>query len=171
MIYYLAYGSNLHPMRLMERVPSATLVDVIELCSYRLSFHKRGKDGSGKCNLHQTESDSDLVFGAIYKISREHKSTLDSFEGKGCGYIDNQIFLQHQGKGYYCFTYHAQESHIIDNLKPYHWYKELVVLGAKYLQFPDSYISKIKAVESVEDPHEARRKEHKTLVEKIVNYR
>ena len=60
---------------------------------------------------------------------------------------------------------------IADDLKPYHWYKNLVVLGARYLQFPDTYISSIEAVQSVEDPHEERRKEHEVLIEKIINYR
>jgi hypothetical protein len=66
MIHYFAYGSNLHPVRLIERVPSANLVGVIGLSKHRLAFQKRSKDGSSKCNLFQTGSASDLVYGAIY---------------------------------------------------------------------------------------------------------
>ena len=50
-------------------------------------------------------------------------------------------------------------THIDDGLKPYHWYKNLVVLGAKHLQFPDAYVRSIEMIESVEDPDETRRKQ------------
>jgi len=171
MIHYFAYGSNLHPMRLMERVPSAKLVGVIELSEHSLTFHKKSDDGSSKCNLLQTGVETDFVHGAIYEVEPEHKSELDRFEGIGYGYIDNQINLQHQGQEYTCFTYIAQRSHIFDHLKPYHWYKKLVVLGARYLQLPGSYISSIESVESVEDPDGKRREEMDTLIDKIVNCR
>ena len=171
MIHYFAYGSNLHPMRLMERVPSANLVGVIELSEHSLTFHKKSDDGSSKCNLLQTGVETDFVHGAIYEVEPEHKSELDRFEGKGYGYIDNQIKLQHQGQEYTCFTYIAQQSHIVDNLKPYHWYKRLVVLGARYLQCPDSYVLSIDSVESVEDPDEERRRGMDALIGGIVDCR
>jgi len=156
-------------MRLIERVPSAELIGVAKHHNYALTFHKKSNDGSGKCNMFNSESS--LVYGAIYKLDPNHKNELDRFEGKGYGYIDNQITLEHNENEYTCFTYLAQQSHIFDNLKPYHWYKRLVVLGAQYLQFPDTYISSIEAVESIEDPDESRRKEKDELIERIINYR
>lgn len=169
MIYYFAYGSNLHPMRLVERVPSAELIGVAKHLNHSLTFHKKSNDGSSKCNMFNSESD--LIYGAIYKLKPEHKNELDKFEGKGYGYIDNQIKLKHNGNEYTCFTYLAQPSHIVDSLKPYHWYKKLVILGARYLEFPDAYISSIEAVESMEDPDSTRRKEKEVLIESIINYR
>lgn len=171
MIYYFAYGSNLHPMRLMERVPSAKLIGTATHPGHRLTFHKKSDDGSSKCNMFNSRSESDQVFGAIYGLKPEHKDALDTFEGKGYGYIDNQIMLCHEGTAYTCFTYLAQQSHIVDDLKPYHWYKKLVVLGANYLSFPSSYISSVEEVASVEDPDPKRRKEKELLIESIINYR
>lgn len=168
MIHYFAYGSNLHPIRLMERVPSASLVGVVKHTHHYLTFHKKSNDGSSKCNMFNTGSESDLVYGAIYKISPEHKNELDGFEGKGYGYIEDPIHLNHEGKEYICFTYRAQPSYIVDDLPPYHWYKQLVVLGARYLQFPGLYISSIEAVESIEDPDVKRRKEMEALIERIL---
>jgi hypothetical protein len=170
MIYYFAYGSNLHPLRLKERVPAAHLVGVTELSKHRLAFHKQSGDGSGKCNMHQTGSGTDSVLGAIYKFPREHKDILDRFEGNGSGYIDDHVLLGHRGREHACYTYYAQDSHIVDHLRPYHWYKKLVVLGAKYLKFPDSYISAIEAVESVEDQQQQRRQEMGILIDKIRDY-
>ena len=169
-LYYFAYGSNLHPVRLGERVPSANLLGVSELGKYRLVFHKKGQDGSSKCNLVQTGGECDQVYGAIYQLEQKHKNALDRIEGKGYGYIDQQIMLQYQGQEYKCFTYFAQHSHIVEKLKPYHWYKQLVVLGARYLHFPNSYVMAIESIESVEDPDQKNRKEGESLIQKIINY-
>jgi len=158
-------------MRLLERVPSANLLDVIELDKHRLAFQKRGRDGSSKCNLVHTGGESDGVCGAIYQMDSAHKQALDCFEGNGNGYHDSQLTVELHGKEYSCFTYFAQQSYIENNLKPYHWYKNLVVLGAKHLQFPDGYVRSIELIESVEDPDETRRERHNLLIEKIVNFR
>ena len=171
MLYYFAYGSNLHPVRLTERVVSAELLGVVELSHYRLAFQKRGWDGSSKCNLVHTGHESDGIHGALYQIDSGHKPALDVFEGKGNGYDDRQLTVEFQGQDFSCFTYVAQTSHIENGLKPYHWYKELVVLGARHLQFPNAYVRSIESIESVEDPDETRREHHNLLIEKIVNFR
>ena len=104
-------------------------------------------------------------------MNAAHKTDLDEFEGLGSGYIDSQLKLVHEYQNYCCFTYLAQESYIIDDLKPYHWYKKLVVLGAKYLGFPGWYVASIEAIESMQDLKEERRKEKEELIEKIIRYR
>ena len=167
MTRYFAYGSNLHPIRLMERAPSANLVDVVELRKYCLNFHTRSNDGSSKCNMVHTGFESDVIFGAIYEIDVRHQEKLHHFEGNGYGYIDSQIRVQHLGQEHCCYTYVAQQTHIVDNLKPYHWYKQLVVLGAKYLRLPNSYILSIESVESIEDHDEKRKRQNETLIQKI----
>lgn len=171
MLYYFAYGSNLHPLRLKQRVPSARLVGVVKHSRYSLCFHKKSIDGSVKCNLLNTGNASDFIYGAIYTIKAEHKKDLDKFEGKGFGYEDKQIQLQYGGREYTCFTYLAQSSYIVDELKPYHWYKQLVILGARYLQFPELYISAIETVESIEDLNVDRKKENMILIESMIQYR
>lgn len=170
LLYYLAYGSNLHPVRLRERVPSAELLDVVELRPYRLAFQKRGQDGSSKCNLARTGEESGEVYGAIYQIDSAHKPILDRFEGNGKGYRDSQLTVEFHGKEYSCLTYLAQPSYIANSLKPYHWYKELVVLGARHLRFPKSYVLSIELIESVEDPDEERRMQHQRLIDRILQY-
>jgi hypothetical protein len=116
-------------------------------------------------------SGSGHVYGAIYSLDPPHKNELDKFEGKGYGYIDIPVLLEHNGREYECFTYIAQASHIVDGLKPYHWYKRLVTLGAKYLGFPDTYISSIEAVVSIDDPDNTRRKDREALIERTLKRR
>lgn len=169
MLYYFAYGSNLHPVRLLERVPSAQLIGVAKHANHSLTFHKRSSDGSSKCNIYH--SGSGHVYGAIYSLDPPHKNELDKFEGKGYGYIDIPVLLEHNGREYECFTYIAQASHIVDGLKPYHWYKRLVTLGAKYLGFPDTYLSSIEAVESINDPDNTRKKDKEKLIDRIIRDR
>jgi len=170
MLHYFAYGSNLHPVRLTERVPSTTFVGAVELAHHDLAFHKKSHDGSGKCNLLHTGAESDRAHGAIYQLDPEHKALLDMYEGKGSGYMDSPLMVQHQGQNYSCFTYLAQPSHVVDHLQPYHWYKKLVLLGARYCQFPDSYLAAIESVKSIDDPDESRRKEHDVLIKKILHF-
>lgn len=167
MLYYFAYGSNLHPIRLLERVSSAKLIGLTSINSHRLVFHKRSHDGSGKCNILETDRATDIVHGAIYTIAPEHKCDLDRYEGKGSGYIDSHIKLRCHDQEYLCFTYLAQRSYISDDLKPYHWYKEMVVLGANYHGFSDIYISAIASIASTEDPDQSRRLENETLLDKM----
>ena len=169
MIYYFAYGSNLHPVRLKKRVPSAELVGVAKHPNYRLAFHKKSNDESGKCNMFNSNCKSDLIYGAIYRLKPEDKDQLDILEGRGYGYIEKTITLEYNGAEYNCFTYIAEPLHIVDRLKPYHWYKKLVVEGAKYLKFPDYYIASIEAVKSIDDFDHSRIKSMDKLIEQIVN--
>jgi hypothetical protein len=47
-IHYFAYGSNLHPLRLQERVPSAALLGWTHLHGWELRFDKRGRTDGQK---------------------------------------------------------------------------------------------------------------------------
>lgn len=170
MLTYFAYGSNLHPLRLTERVPSARMIGSVELANHRLAFHKRSHDGSGKCNLQQTGMGTDRVFGAIYDLDPEHKPLLDRHEGVGSGYLDEPLEIVYQGQTYDCFTYRAQTSHIVDHLLPYHWYKQLVLLGARYCEFPPAYIAAIEAVSSIDDADAERSEAHDVLIQKMLGF-
>ena len=169
-LLYFAYGSNLHPLRLEERVHSARLLGVGTCQNRKLSFNKRSDDGSAKCNLIKAEHSATTVYGAIYQLKFEDKAALDRIEGKGFGYTDNQISVQHDNRETSCFTYIAQNSHIARALRPYHWYKELVILGARYLEFPNTYVNAIKDIESIQDPNSARNQLNVKLINRMARY-
>lgn len=167
MLYYFAYGSNLHPLRLAARIASARLFGTTSIPGYRLLFHKRGADGSAKCNLYHTAAELDHVYGAIYTIDPADKCTLDQIEGKG--YCNQIIYLTYQGQHYKCFTYIAEPHYIDNSLQPYHWYKELVILGARFLDIPQTYISEFEKLTSIDDPDQKRRDTHVSLIKKIAS--
>ena len=166
---YLAYGSNLHPLRLTERVPSAELIGVVKLEGYRLMFHKRGMDHSAKCNLLYSGEGIVHAYGSLFKMSAADKVALDCFEGKGRGYDEICLEVSFQGDRRECFTYIANPAHLDDRLRPFHWYKRLVLLGTEHHHLPGDYVDAIEAVESVADPDGVRSEKHERLIEKLVS--
>lgn len=56
-------------------------------------------------------------------------------------------------------TYVATANFIDDQLKPYGWYKEFVLAGAREHGLPSDYIAeRIESVEAMDDPDEGRDK-------------
>jgi len=165
MLHYLAYGSNLHPLRLRERVPSSRLLGCLELPGYRLAFHKLGQDGSGKCNIVRTEGASDRVHAALFELETAEKALLDGFEGSG--YAVEEMALQWQGEPIRPFIYLAEPEWIDEGLLPYHWYREIVGLGARFHGLADEYIASIENQAAVEDPVAERGRRHALLIERM----
>jgi len=150
-MFYAAYGSNLHPRRLTERISSAQLVTTAFVPNWSLHFHKRSKDGSGKCNIL---SGGDGIHVAIFKISATDKFVLDRIEGLGVGYSETLLSVPDIGD---CVSYVAEQSHIDVSLVPYDWYKELVLTGARFHSFPGRYLDWIRLAPSHQDPDLDRR--------------
>jgi hypothetical protein len=46
-----------------------------------------------------------------------------------------------------------------------------VLLGARYCQFPQSYLAAIESVKSIDDPDLSRTNEHDVLIKKILRFR
>jgi gamma-glutamylcyclotransferase len=170
MLKYFAYGSNLHPVRLIQRVPESEFVSSAMVSGYCLRFHKRSSDGSGKCNIVYSGSDNDIVYGAIYLMPVDSRKILDRYEGVGDGYEIQMLEVQAGNQLHEVFAYLAQKSHIDDLMQPYHWYKELVLRGAELHMLPDHYIRSISAVASVQDEEQQRRLENETLLDAISAY-
>jgi len=160
MLKYLAYGSNLHPGRFQRRVPSAKVVDVVQLAGWQLRFHKRSNDGSGKCNIIHTDQPTDVVYGVVYEIDPEEKSALDSAEGLGFGYDESQLSIDGH-ESVFCYL----ATTVDDVLDPYTWYREYVILGARYHGLPDAYLREIEIVEAIQDPDENRHLRHMRILE------
>jgi hypothetical protein len=65
-VRYFAYGSNLDLARIRSRVPAVGLIGPALLQHMRLTFDKRGRDGSGKANL--AEDTASHVWGVLYAL-------------------------------------------------------------------------------------------------------
>jgi gamma-glutamylcyclotransferase len=160
---YFAYGSNMLEQRLKARVPGAVFLAKAYLGGYCLRFHKKSKDGSGKCNIIQAE---DLVQGVLYEFPESELNQLDAAEGYGYGYNHKEITLR-VPNGTKALAYAVVDfKYIDDKLVPYSWYHELVVSGAEQHGLDADYIEKLRKHRSVQDP-DPKRKE-KVEAEKVL---
>jgi hypothetical protein len=138
-------------LRIKRRVESATVISTGHLHQHSLQFHKKSVDGSAKCDIAHTRKQEDIVYGVVFELLANDKAILNSYEGLGNGYEEKQVsvFLPNGGS-VLASTYYA--THIDTSLKPYHWYKEHVLRGAREHALPLEHIDAIEAVTSIPDP-------------------
>lgn len=154
---YFAYGSNLHPLRLMRRLENPRLVGTARLDGWVIDFDKRGRDGSGKCSI---APGTGCVYGAVYALSAADKTRLDIIEGVGAGYECIEVELPGSDRA---STYVAMPQARSPGLAPFEWYLQLVVAGADFHGFPAAYRAGLVARHAVPDPDPARAAEHARL--------
>ena len=149
-MYYFAYGSNMSIGRLRQRVLVVERIGLFRLNSHDLRFHKIGRDGSGKCDAFETGDPGQFLWGSVFDINAGMKSKLDHFEGLGAGYEEKQVTVTGEsGVRLGAFTYYATS--IDESLRPYSWYLDHVVIGAKESGVPVGYLARLQAVEFVDD--------------------
>jgi hypothetical protein len=137
--------------RLQHRVASATPISVAHLPAHVLKFHKRSVDGSAKCDIVPTRDPTDAVFGVVFQILASEKPILDRYESLGNGYAEKPVaVIQSDGRPMAATAYYA--THIDTSLKPYHWYKEHVLRGAREHALPSAHIQAIADIHSTMDP-------------------
>lgn len=101
---------------------------------------------------------------ALFEISDTDKMTLDKIEGVRLGYSSISLNFPDLGA---CASYIAQDTHIDESLRPYDWYKALVLIGAEFHGFPDEYLKRIEAIQAIRDPDPSRRAREWRTVELI----
>lgn len=148
---YFAYGSNMSLRRLQQRVPSAQKYCRAQLYKHQLRFHKWSRvDGSAKCDACYTDESSDCVEGILFRIDADDKRRLDNVEGVGHGYESKHVRVVDENEHtLHAYTYIATE--IDASLKPYDWYKQHVLNGAKEHHLPVEYIEQIDAIQAQAD--------------------
>lgn len=135
------YGSNMNTERITERCSSSRFISRAKVSGYKLVFNKKSKDKSGKANLIYT-GDKSLVWGVIFDISEDQKPLLDKAEGLGRGYDEYKLtVINDLEQEIECVCYIATDEKYLDNnLKPYDWYKEYCLIGAKQHNLPEEWI-------------------------------
>lgn len=156
--FYFAYGSNMLVERLQaqNRAPSARPVSHARLDGWQLRFDKSSKDGSGKCHIEPQPGA--CVHGVVYRIDENDFRTLDQAEGVGSGYHRKRIrkVLLGDGSEVDAFAYMAEPGHTEDGLRPYDWYRDLVLAGAEQHQLPQDFITQLKQIDARPDPEPDR---------------
>jgi hypothetical protein len=151
--------------RLRGRVRSARVNGVATLSSHVLRFHKRSKkDGSAKCNAFLTSLPEDAVYGVVYDMDPTERPKLDKAEGLGQGYARLAILVTGQAGPMRAFTYMAEPAWIDDSLRPFEWYKRLVVAGAREHQLPAPYVEALEGIPAIPDPDPKRDAKKRALL-------
>lgn len=142
-------------VRLKERVPSTIKLEIVTLKNHQLRFNMSGNDGSGKCDSFETNNSEDLVIGVLFEINENEKVILDRAESLGTGYSEKLVFVQnYSGEIFEALIYCAIK--IDASLKPYSWYLNHVIIGAKETKLPAEYLAVIESVECIEDLNKNR---------------
>lgn len=163
---YFAYGSNMLSARLKDRkrCPSAAPLGMASLSGHRLMWHKPStKDLSGKCDVVPASED-EVAHGVLYRISESERAALDREEGAGPkgGYKAVTLSVVHDGKKVDAASYQATVSD--PSLKPWSWYRALVVAGANEHDLPSEYIDALAGVEAPLDADTARHEANMAII-------
>ncbi len=138
-LYYLAYGSNMHPLRIGDRLGQIERIGTVALPGWRLALHKRGEDGSGKGDL--LRCDNSEAWGVVYRLDAKLKPLLDEFEGAGYDCVTLKVALQQQQmQPLHTFAYLAMPDWVDETLLPHDWYVELIEHGARNAGLPAAYL-------------------------------
>ena len=151
---YFGYGSNMLAARLERRLGSCERLGAASLSGHALRFHKRGGDGSGKCDAFATGAARDRLWGALYRLDDEQFEKLDRIEGPGYARVTVEVCLA--GRAIEADLYVTRPEALAPGLPPFDWYKELVLAGARELDLPRDHVDAIEAVRSVPDPDPER---------------
>ena len=132
---YFAYGSNLKRNRLVGRVPSAGFRERAQLLAHRLTFDKRGRDGSGKATV--AAAPDAAVWGVVYRLDPAHWPDLDRCEP---GYRRVRVtVVSEQGEPLLCSTYVATD--LDPGALPSFEYRQLLIDGAREHGLPEATVA------------------------------
>jgi hypothetical protein len=161
-IHYFAYGSNMSTRRLAARVTGIRPVGSGVLLGHELRFHKRGRDGSGKCDAFRVSRDDARVIGVLFTLPRESKVELDHIEGLGAGYEQKTVsVITPKGSHTEAMTYYATD--FADELLPYCWYRHHVLVGAREFDLPADYVRTVASVPFTRDRDPERREREMSI--------
>jgi len=96
MIYYFAYGSNLHHKQMKKRCPKCRYVKKLTLSNFELVFRNQG----GWADIQRKIGKK--VCGALYIISKYAESRLDNYEDYPIVY--KKMYFKHKDKKVMTYT-------------------------------------------------------------------
>ena len=167
---YFAYGSNMSIKRFKQRIKTAKLIGKYILLAHQLKFHKIGKDNSGKCDAYFTGNQEDKVFGVVFDFDIQEKPVLDRLEHLGIGYEEKAVkVIKTEGKNLDVYTYSALK--IDSEIKPFSWYQQHVIYGAKEANFPEYYLNYIINYPAIYDQNQDRHKQELSIYNNVKHNR
>jgi len=96
MIYYFAYGSNLHHLQMKKRCPKCRYIKKFVLNNFELTFRNKG----GWADIQKKNNKK--VYGGLYIISKFAESRLDKYEDYPIVY--KKTYFKYKGKKVMTYT-------------------------------------------------------------------
>ena len=166
MFLYFAYGSNMLTARLqaLNRCPTAIPVGVALAPALRFVYGKRSRDGSGKATLTPISRACLPAHGVLFEISDVERAALDRAEGNGYETRhDISLVRLRDGETVQAVTYVSSAEMFDDSLRPYDWYRALVLAGAWEHRLPKVYIRHLCDLSATRDPLPERKERQAAL--------
>jgi len=143
--------------RLTRRCPSARPIATAIATRYEVRFDKIGRDNSAKATLFKTGDKSHNAPGVIFKISVDELPALDDAEGDGYLRLDDFAVTRIDDNASAITKTYIARSHARDkSLKPFNWYRDLCVAGAKEAGLPRRHIDYLSDISASSDPQPDR---------------
>lgn len=146
-MYYFAYGSNMSSARLRQRIPIMQIVGQAYLCGYTMRCTKRGKDGTGKANLHPDPAG--IVWGVLYQLTADALTLLDTFE-PNYAHLAVTVHTAPVLVTYPARTYIS--THLLATPCVTREYHRYLIAGAHEHQLPAAYIAMLQAIPHAPEP-------------------
>lgn len=161
---YFAYGANMFSRRINASniAPSAIAVSSGYILGRRFTFGKVSRDGSGKSNIETTGNQRNRVYGVLYKINVKDRENLNQAEGLGTGYSELNVPVVTSTGTHTAVTFAGSYKEAV--LRPYHWHKAMVIVGAIEHGLPSEYIEWLRIFEAQGDANIERCAEREALL-------
>jgi gamma-glutamylcyclotransferase (GGCT)/AIG2-like uncharacterized protein YtfP len=114
MLHYFAYGSNMDPRHMAERVPGARKVGPGRLDGFRLEFNVYSTEWNGGAANLELDRDS-RVWGVIWEVPEEQAGGLDAFQGHPTFFRREDVVVEGPSGPTIAWTYrvaHQQGSYV-----------------------------------------------------------
>lgn len=142
-VWYFAYGSNLSPQRMLQRIGTIPLARVGILNGYELAFRRfTGGNETYATIIPQPDA---VVHGVAYLCEHQAIRQLDRFEGvaEGCYRREYVDILTNTGELLRCLVY-VGEATIEGDSRPADGYLRWILTGAEEHGLPSEIIQGIK---------------------------
>ena len=138
-VWHFAYGSNLYIPQMLARVGEWTTSKKAQLRGWRLILNvKSTRWGGGTANIRRTDKPNDVVYGAIYLISRRKLEVLTEYEG----IRPQSVRVESEGKEVEAKTYIFNQNK--SPLKPVPLYIETIIRGLRQHCYGKDIIEAVK---------------------------
>lgn len=132
-ILYFAYGSNLNKEQMKKRCPNSAPLGKATLSGYALKERTYA-------DIEPATSE-DIVYGALWKISKEDLLNLDNYEGYPSFYDKCDVTITYEGKEYEAIVYFMTSESRKDLSSGYYLPEYIAICsqGCKDFDIPDSF--------------------------------